>query len=80
MRRPRVRAHIVLVLLWVGAGVALLLVPLGDASAEGIVPVLLLWCVIGGTPAYYYRKYRGSKDPSEYGLAQFLRDYDWPDE
>ena len=28
-------------------------------------------------PAYSYRKERGSKDPSEYGLVQYLRDHDW---
>ena len=80
MRRSRVRAHIVLALLWVGAGVALLLVSLGDASATDIVPLSILWCGIGGSASYVYRKYRGSKDPSEYGLAQFLHDYDWADE
>ena len=79
MRRPRVRVHIVLVLLWVGVGVALLLALLGDESARDIVPLSFLWGLIGGVPAYYYRKQRGSKKPSEYGIAQFLRDYDWDD-
>ena len=77
MRRPRIRGHIVLVLLWVGVGVALLLALLGDESARDIVPVLFLWGIIGVVPAYSYRKERGSKDPSEYGLVQYLRDHDW---
>ena len=63
MHRPRVRVHIVLALLWLGAGLVLLLVSLGDANATDIVPLLILWCGIGGWASFVYRKYRGSKVP-----------------
>jgi len=85
MSRPRIRAHIVLVLVWVGGGVALLLMTLDaldlgdDEKALAMVPAFFLWGLFGGLSFYYYRKYRGSKKPSEYGLAQFLHEYDWPD-
>jgi hypothetical protein len=67
-------------------GVVLVLVTLDamdlgdDEKAQASVPIFLVWGFIGGLSFYHYRKYRGSKKPSEYGLSQFLRDYDWPDE
>ena len=44
-----------------------------------IWPLVLGWYLFGGLWVYHYGRYRGSKNPSEYGLTQFLRDYDWPD-